>query len=84
MESKKLFVLLFERYFNGFDIEKRLFGKPASQAARFLFKDYYMNLGSGLRLCDSLARLDFIDLERDLIEVFGRDWDRVLHSKKCR
>lgn len=84
MESKKLFVLLFDKYFKGFDIEKGLFGKPAYKFASYLFKEYYMNQKSGLNLCDSLARLDFIDLERDLIEAFGRDWNRVLHSKKCR
>lgn len=69
MESKKLFEKLFEKYFKGFDINAGLFGKPASQAARLLFKDYYAGLKSGLNLCESLASLKFIDLERDLLTL---------------
>lgn len=84
MESKKLFEKLFEKYFKGFDINKGLFGKPAYKSARFLFREYYNNIKAGLSLCDSLARLDFIDLERDLVEAFGRDWSDILHNKKIK
>ena len=83
MKSKKLFLKLFEKYFNGFNVESGLFGKPAYKSACVLYKQYYSNMKAGLRLCDSLARLDFVDLERDLIEAYGRDWDLILHSKKC-
>lgn len=83
MESKRLFLKLFKAYFKGFNVESGLCGKPAYKSARVLYKQYYNNMKAGLCLCDSLARLDFVDLERDLIDMFGRDWDLVLHSKKC-
>lgn len=78
MESKKLFEMLFQKYFKGFDINKGLFGKSASQAAPLLFREHYLGLKAGLRLCDSLAGYDFLDLERDFIDWFGEDLETIL------
>lgn len=69
MESRKLFKKLFEKYFKGFDINNGLFGMSTSKTARLLFKDYYCGFKSGLNLCDKLASLKFVDLERDLLTL---------------